>query len=69
MTDSTKQILRVQNIHTYYGLSHILFGISLEINEGEVLCLLGRNGAGENHHHAKHRRFHPGKRGKGIFLW
>ena len=39
--------LRVEEIHTYYGLSHVLHGISLEVNEGEVVCLLGRNGAGK----------------------
>jgi branched-chain amino acid transport system ATP-binding protein len=41
-------MLQVENIHTYYGLSHILFGVSLEISEGEVVCLLGRNGAGKS---------------------
>lgn len=41
-------MLEVENIHTYYGLSHILFGVSLEVSEGEVVCLLGRNGAGKS---------------------
>ena len=40
-------ILEVKEIHTYYGTSHILFGVSIEINEGEAVCLLGRNGAGK----------------------
>ncbi len=40
-------ILDVKEIHTYYGTSHILFGISLQVNEGEAVCLLGRNGAGK----------------------
>jgi len=40
-------ILDVDNINTYYGNSHVLHGISLEINEGEVVTLLGRNGAGK----------------------
>ena len=40
-------MLEVRGIHTYYGLSHILFGISLKVEVGEVVCLLGRNGAGK----------------------
>lgn len=40
-------LLSVNNIDTYYGLSHILFGVSLEVNEGECVCLMGRNGAGK----------------------
>jgi branched-chain amino acid transport system ATP-binding protein len=40
-------ILDVQDIHTFYGKSHVIKGISLTINEGEVVCLLGRNGAGK----------------------
>ena len=35
-------------IHTYYGLSHILFDVSLTVPEGEVVGLLGRNGAGKS---------------------
>jgi len=40
-------ILKVKEIHTYYGLSHILFGISLGVDKGETVVLLGRNGAGK----------------------
>ena len=39
--------LEVKDVHTHYGSSHILFGISLEVTEGHVVCLLGRNGAGK----------------------
>lgn len=39
--------LVVENIHTFYGTSHILFGISLKVNRGECVCLLGRNGVGK----------------------
>jgi branched-chain amino acid transport system ATP-binding protein len=39
--------LEVKNLHTYYGTSHILFDVSLEVHEGESVCLLGRNGAGK----------------------
>jgi len=41
-------MLEVEHIHTYYGLSHILFGVSLTIEAGKVVCLLGRNGAGKS---------------------
>lgn len=40
-------MLEVTEIHTYYNKSHILAGISLRVNPGEALCLLGRNGAGK----------------------
>jgi len=41
-------MLRVKNIHTYYHLSHILFDVSLDVDQGEIVCLLGRNGAGKS---------------------
>jgi len=40
-------ILEVKGIDTYYGLGHILHGLSLSVAEGEVVALLGRNGAGK----------------------
>ncbi len=40
-------MLEVEGIHTFYGLSHILFGVSLRVESGEIVCLLGRNGAGK----------------------
>ena len=40
-------MLEVEGIHTFYGLSHILFDVSLRVELQEVVCLLGRNGAGK----------------------
>ncbi|HZO27925.1 MAG TPA: ABC transporter ATP-binding protein [Chloroflexota bacterium] len=41
-------MLSVREIHTYYGLAHILQGVSLEVKEREIVALLGRNGAGKS---------------------
>ena len=41
-------ILQVEDIHTYYGLVHMLHGVSLNVMEGEFVGLLGRNGAGKS---------------------
>ena len=40
-------LLQLEDVHAAYGLSRVLFGISLEVNEGECVCLLGRNGVGK----------------------
>lgn len=40
-------MLEVEGIHSFYGLSHILFDVSLRVEPGQVVCLLGRNGAGK----------------------
>jgi len=39
--------LELRNVHTHYGTSHILFDVSIQVDEGESVCLLGRNGAGK----------------------
>lgn len=41
-------MLKVENINTYYGTSHILHNVSLEIEDGEIVVLLGRNGVGKS---------------------
>jgi branched-chain amino acid transport system ATP-binding protein len=41
-------LLKLENVHTYYGHIHALKGISLEVNQGEVVTLIGANGAGKS---------------------
>jgi branched-chain amino acid transport system ATP-binding protein len=45
---ATAPLIKVDDIHTYYGKSHILHGVSLEVGRGEVVGLLGRNGVGKS---------------------
>jgi branched-chain amino acid transport system ATP-binding protein len=42
------RLLEVTDVHTAYGLSRVLFGVSLEVAQGECVCLLGRNGVGKS---------------------
>ena len=47
MPESThKEMLRITDLHAWYGESHILHGVNLAVGEGELVTLLGRNGAG-----------------------
>ena len=41
-------MLEVRNLHAYYGQSHILHGVDLDVQEGEIVSLLGRNGVGRS---------------------
>jgi branched-chain amino acid transport system ATP-binding protein len=41
-------LLEVKDLHAAYGLSRVLFGVSLEVRRGECVCLLGRNGVGKS---------------------
>jgi branched-chain amino acid transport system ATP-binding protein len=45
---AVQPLVRVEGIHTYYGKSHILHGVSLEVGRAEVVGLLGRNGVGKS---------------------
>ncbi|RYF63930.1 MAG: ATP-binding cassette domain-containing protein, partial [Comamonadaceae bacterium] len=40
------ETLRIDDLHAWYGESHVLHGVNMRVNEGEVVALLGRNGAG-----------------------
>ena len=41
-------MIEISDIHSYYGKSHVLHGVSFELKEGELVCLLGRNGVGKS---------------------
>lgn len=41
-------MLKIQNLHAYYGKSHVLHGVSLDVGQGEIVALLGRNGSGRS---------------------
>lgn len=41
-------MLQLQNVHAYYGKSHVLHGVSFEMGSGEIVALLGRNGSGRS---------------------
>ena len=47
MSERGGAVLEVEDVHTYYGASHVLQGITLRVGEGEVLAILGRNGVGK----------------------
>jgi branched-chain amino acid transport system ATP-binding protein len=64
MNDS---LLSLQDVHTYYGASHILHGVSLEVRPGEVVGLLGRNGMGKTTTLQTILGLPPPRRGKILF--
>ena len=41
-------MLKIQNLHAYYGKSHVLHGVHFEVQAGEIVALLGRNGSGRS---------------------
>ena len=48
MGEASKTLLKVDDIHVYYGSIHAIKGISFEVNEGEIVTLIGANGAGKS---------------------
>src|SRR5271157_4840990 len=61
-------MLSLENVNTYYGYSHILQGVSLEVKPGEIVVLLGRNGVGKTTTMKTIMGIQPPKTGKVIFL-
>ena len=41
-------VLRLEDVHAHYGAIHALKGVSLEVKEGQIVCLIGANGAGKS---------------------
>ena len=60
-------ILEVQDIHTYYGDAYVLQGLSLTVEEGQILGLLGRNGVGKTTVVNSIVGFNPPRRGRILF--
>ncbi len=61
-------MLRLEDVNTYYGYSHILQGVSLDIKEGEIVVLLGRNGVGKTTTMKTIMGVQPPKSGKVFFM-
>ena len=60
-------MLEVREIHTYYGESHVLQGVSLAVERGQVVALLGRNGMGKTTLIRSLIGFTPPRQGRVIF--
>ena len=60
-------ILEVHDIHTYYGDAYVLQGLSLQLEQGQILGLLGRNGVGKTTLVNSIVGFNPPRRGKIVF--
>src|SRR6202165_3899607 len=60
-------ILEVQDIHTYYGDAYVLQGMSLRLEQGQILGLLGRNGVGKTTLVNSIVGFNPPRRGRIVF--
>ena len=63
----SEPLLRVREIHTYYGDSYVLQGVSLELHEGRIVAILGRNGMGKTTLIRSVAGLTPPRRGDVIF--
>jgi branched-chain amino acid transport system ATP-binding protein len=59
--------LQIEDIHTYYGASHVIQGVSLDVKAGELVCLMGRNGAGKTTTIRSIIGYNPPRTGRVIF--
>ncbi len=61
-------MLNIQDLHTYYGAIEVLLGISIEVQEGELVCVIGANGAGKSTLMHSIVGLAPQKQGKTFFF-
>ena len=64
---ASEPLLSVRDVHTYYGDSYVLHGLSLELQRGEIVCILGRNGMGKTTLIRTIAGLTPPRRGEVIF--
>ena len=67
MTTQKKKILEIRDLHTYYGSIHALKGIDLDVYEGELVTLIGSNGAGKSTTLGSITGIVPASKGKILF--
>jgi branched-chain amino acid transport system ATP-binding protein len=67
MSDGARSVLEVRDVHTYYGESHVLHGVSLTVAPGQVVTILGRNGMGKTTLIRSVIGFTPARRGSIYF--
>jgi ABC-type branched-subunit amino acid transport system ATPase component len=68
MADATP-LLEVEEIETCYGLSQVLYGLSLSVRTGEMVAMMGRNGMGKTHHNTFHLGAAAGARRRDPLRW
>jgi branched-chain amino acid transport system ATP-binding protein len=64
---ASEPLLSVRDVHTYYGDSYVLHGLSLELQRGEIVCILGRNGMGKTTLIRTIAGLTPPRRGEVVF--
>jgi branched-chain amino acid transport system ATP-binding protein len=64
---ASEPLLAVRDIHTYYGDSYVLHGVSLELREGQIVAILGRNGMGKTTLIRSVASLTPPRRGEVVF--
>ena len=69
MAETAPAFLSVWDMHAYYGESYIVQGVSFNVHEGEILALLGRNGAGKTSTLSRCTRWRATRRRAAASAW